>query len=394
MFEKKRGKRFLASVMALIMLLSLVPVGALEADATKDTFDATAYTDQLTATDKNGSSSNDEELKGTVNEDVDPTPTPDGSGENTGDNWKKTSNRILVAVYDGEQGTWPNEPTISSAGYAFMKLSGDTVAYDGAVADNIFWDNNNQYINTDVFFSDLESEKKDTGGNWFAYVGGYAENTGITDDASFWSTGAYSAFDSFKTQIIQRYLDNKGRNDNADNYDLLIYTVKYEEYYQPNQSREGHTLYNAGATGFHIGCAVIPKNAKKVIYEANLPAGCNFVDGVAMPDQVSTTEGSITVAGLTGNVTENQVSGQGKTYTFQGWSENENTNTESYKVGNSLNLTKEVTTLYAIWKDTTPTDSTHDPSTLVPAKFFINLDGEDASNLVIKRVPGNLLVPL
>lgn len=29
MFEKKRGKRFLASVMALAMLLSLAPVGAL-----------------------------------------------------------------------------------------------------------------------------------------------------------------------------------------------------------------------------------------------------------------------------------------------------------------------------------------------------------------------------
>lgn len=34
MFEKKRGKRFLASVMALIMLLSLAPVGALAADET------------------------------------------------------------------------------------------------------------------------------------------------------------------------------------------------------------------------------------------------------------------------------------------------------------------------------------------------------------------------
>lgn len=31
MFEKKRGKRFLASVMALVMLLSLAPVGALAA---------------------------------------------------------------------------------------------------------------------------------------------------------------------------------------------------------------------------------------------------------------------------------------------------------------------------------------------------------------------------
>lgn len=32
MFEKKRGKRFLASVMALVMLLSLAPVGALAAE--------------------------------------------------------------------------------------------------------------------------------------------------------------------------------------------------------------------------------------------------------------------------------------------------------------------------------------------------------------------------
>lgn len=31
MFEKKRGTRFLASVMALVMLLSLAPVGALAA---------------------------------------------------------------------------------------------------------------------------------------------------------------------------------------------------------------------------------------------------------------------------------------------------------------------------------------------------------------------------
>lgn len=32
MFEKKRGTRFLASVMALVMLLSLAPVGALAVD--------------------------------------------------------------------------------------------------------------------------------------------------------------------------------------------------------------------------------------------------------------------------------------------------------------------------------------------------------------------------
>ena len=34
MFEKKNAKRFLASVMALVMLLSLAPVGALAAGET------------------------------------------------------------------------------------------------------------------------------------------------------------------------------------------------------------------------------------------------------------------------------------------------------------------------------------------------------------------------
>ena len=37
MFEKKRGKRFLASVMALVMLLSLAPVGALAAGSEEET---------------------------------------------------------------------------------------------------------------------------------------------------------------------------------------------------------------------------------------------------------------------------------------------------------------------------------------------------------------------
>ena len=42
MFEKKRGKRFLASVMALVMLLSLAPVGALAAGETPTTEECSA----------------------------------------------------------------------------------------------------------------------------------------------------------------------------------------------------------------------------------------------------------------------------------------------------------------------------------------------------------------
>lgn len=42
MFEKKRGKRFLASVMALVMLLSLAPVGALAVDDKEQNQDVVA----------------------------------------------------------------------------------------------------------------------------------------------------------------------------------------------------------------------------------------------------------------------------------------------------------------------------------------------------------------
>lgn len=44
MFEKKRGKRFLASVMALVMLLSLAPVGALAAGETPTNEESPAVT--------------------------------------------------------------------------------------------------------------------------------------------------------------------------------------------------------------------------------------------------------------------------------------------------------------------------------------------------------------
>ena len=66
MFEKKRGKRFLASVMALVMILSLAPVGALAADDDTPTEESPAAT--LSAV-------KDENQQTVADEDND-TPTP------------------------------------------------------------------------------------------------------------------------------------------------------------------------------------------------------------------------------------------------------------------------------------------------------------------------------
>ncbi len=69
MFEKKRGKRFLASVMALVMLLSLAPVGALAADETPTNEECSAVA--LPAV-------KDENQQDVANEDNPPPPTRRG----------------------------------------------------------------------------------------------------------------------------------------------------------------------------------------------------------------------------------------------------------------------------------------------------------------------------
>lgn len=76
MFEKKRGKRFLASVMALVMLLSLAPVGTLAAE-NEDQQENTAVT--LPANEANPKPVvTDEENTENTNEELTPPPRNEG----------------------------------------------------------------------------------------------------------------------------------------------------------------------------------------------------------------------------------------------------------------------------------------------------------------------------
>lgn len=74
MFEKKRGKRFLASVMALVMLLSLAPVGALAADETPTNEECSAVTQPAVGDENQQAVVTDEENTENTNEE--PTPPP------------------------------------------------------------------------------------------------------------------------------------------------------------------------------------------------------------------------------------------------------------------------------------------------------------------------------
>lgn len=72
MFEKKRGKRFLASIMALVMLLSLAPVGALATDETT-TEESPAVAQSANKVDQKSAVTDGEN---TTNTNEEPTPPP------------------------------------------------------------------------------------------------------------------------------------------------------------------------------------------------------------------------------------------------------------------------------------------------------------------------------
>ena len=313
MFEKKRGKRFLASVMALVMLLSLAPVGALAAETT-NTFEATAYTQGIEGSSPNG------KTKAYAM-------------------WKDTDNNYYLAIASVEgnnkvdeafQEKFPNAQYIEND-------QGLTVELDGeAQIDNL-------------------------------------QPKQVADNGNGGPEGVWIIL-----VMTPEELKKLDYNNSNGTFNLGISAGGF------NLKNGTITINDQDFKGTVDGDVNPTENEKKVIYDENLPDGCNFVNGVTVPGQVSTTESSIMVAGLTGNVTENQVSGQDKTYTFQGWSENRNATEASYQVGDSLDLTEKekVTTLYAIWKDTTESTPDHTPDSprLVTAKFYINLGGEDASN--------------
>lgn len=77
MFEKKRGKRFLASVMALVMLLSLAPVGALAADETPTNEECSTVTLPANETDPKPVVTDE---GNTANTNEEPTPPPPQRG--------------------------------------------------------------------------------------------------------------------------------------------------------------------------------------------------------------------------------------------------------------------------------------------------------------------------
>ena len=86
MFEKKRGKRFLASVMALVMLLSLAPVGTLAADETPTNEECSAMPLPAVEGKDQQAGVTDEQNTENTNEETTPPPSNEGDAGTPADN--------------------------------------------------------------------------------------------------------------------------------------------------------------------------------------------------------------------------------------------------------------------------------------------------------------------
>ena len=317
MFEKKRGKRFLASIMALVMLLSLAPVGALAADEPPTTEESSAValpaeegstpavvdtknTNENTPTKPTGDSDSAEATKsegdldegysnvdaGTSNNDSGIVMHRNGPG-NGGNNSANLDNRFYIAILQEEnpESFIGNEPQAAvNAGFWFVgKSPSDDYTITGDTT-NAFDNNYENYINKSAFRSHSKYQNLWESQN----VEAIADPSGVDLD------GIVADIDTNK--IIKAYLVNSGKDsENVNDYKLIPYVVKHEKY-----------VDNSSTGGWHIDCQVVKKESvknisdftKSVVTSAEqLPAGIKNT-GYTFPEN-----GSVTFSESTTSVT-------------------------------------------------------------------------------------------
>ena len=302
MFEKKRGKRFLASVMALIMLLSLAPVGALatEDEGQPAENQAVVDEDKNTPTEPTGDSDSAEATKseggldeGFNNVDADTSNNDSGivmhrnGPGNGGNNSANLDNRFYIAILQEEnpESFIGNEPQAAvNAGFWFVgKSPSDDYTITGDTT-NAFDNNYESYINEDTFRNHSNYQNLWESQNVEA----------IADPSGVDLNGIVTNIDTDK--IIEAYLVRSGNgSENVSDYTLIPYVIKHENY-----------VNNNSTGGWHIDCQVVKKERVKNI--------SNFTKSVVtsengLPTDIKSTgytfpeNGSVTFSESTTSVT-------------------------------------------------------------------------------------------
>lgn len=313
MFEKKRGKRFLASVMALVMLLSLAPVSALAAKDNSEctTEDTLEIQNVETYYELSGESNNDFTEARYI--------------------WEKDNTVYLAfTVSNGNGNGAGNSKPIQSATASEKSLNVDHTLYKHL-----------KFGSKDSILAEGKN-KQDT--RWqIATCTGSIQN--------LLNTG--------NTLTISTY-QNQG---NGYNLDRVKYTV--EDYTVPGGPGEsGGTPGGSDGDGNQQGTA----DNVKVTYNANLDGADT---DYTVPAEISVEKNKeATISKWTKNSAEVDdatvtATKDGKTYAFKGWSTTPSEPAEDsilHALG-TLQVT-ENTTLYAIWEkkeDTTPVDPPPQP---------------------------------
>ena len=262
--------------------------------------------------------------------------------------YRGTVDQIYLAIHD-QEGEWPAEPSIADHAYLFLRKSGNTITSGGS--GSVQFDTNaSSYIDTKAFQNLYRGFVK-TSGSDGGKVTGLSKPTGMDGTEGFWTENGFSALTSLKNDIIRVYLQNRTSGEKIQSptdlqiaeYDVLIYVVKYEEYY--TNSGEIYT----GNSGYHVDCAVVKKSSVKLVYDANLPDGYTMVSGVGLPNNKTVAQNATGVALENLSYRNNQSKGQeiknaeGKTGAFLGWSLDKKT------VVSSVNIGTTDVTVYALW---------------------------------------------
>lgn len=377
MFEKKRGKRFLASVMALVMLLSLAPVGALAVE------DEAQNQDAVTLPAEKGSTpavvDTPSEDTPTTQPAVNPKPVEadpvessseavillegDPLDQNFGVNPPEPREpstqyeRLYVTILNGTE--FPNEPGFSHKyGYDFVKRNDDG-GYSIEAYNQASYSSNQQVFSTQagnfIKVNAFDAAGLTTNGN----VKGLYNANGIDLDS-------YTTFTKENADAIAAAYASYKDLDTSATYKLVPYVLKYEDH-GPGS--------DAPSTGYHLDCIVVKNETVLVKYDINgATTDFQLPDNTYVVPESNVTIGSWKNSSGT-TVADNSITAQknGKDVTFVGWSTNPNADADSqdlYKAGNSLQNINAETTLYAIWKEKEEEQTT--PSTdTVDAKYFV-----------------------
>lgn len=202
MFEKKRGKRFLASVMALIMLLSLAPVGALAADEPPTTEESPAVT-QPAVKDENQQAVADEDNN---------TPTPQPAKDSDSAEATKSEGGLNDESYSVDTDTSNNDN-----GIAVQNFDNDRAAKEQTITAE-YWVTNRRVTAENSQSKIIESE--DVNGATGKPVSELAPANGTCEDMDsvFWQARVLSGNDR------QTMANNSTSVDKG----VEITTIKYE----------------------------------------------------------------------------------------------------------------------------------------------------------------------